>query len=370
MTEIPDASRQVLGRPSPAAATEPRLRDQGEAATAGWRAEGASAGPFRFRAASVVGVRHRLSGGASEDMFAWTHGAGTLVGAVADGVGSIAESAGAAARACRAAAATLLNTGSLTQSVEAANDAAAGGGATTLVVAELRESGAVRLVRVGDSTAFLVRADGSWRELFESPDPDRANSATYALPSGAPVVEEQTVYLEADSVLVLATDGVADPWRDGPHTVAPVLVEIILRDPTPVELLAAADFARQGCHDDRTIVSLRLLPGVRQGVDAGALEGSHLDDISAPGYEPGDQDAESGEHSPAHSSPDEQHQAEVGREHASVTEADDHERRVQAAAQLVTRQGHHPGDAENDEEGGFPERNLAQELHHLHELRM
>lgn len=360
----------MLGRPSPATGTEPRLRRRGTAGTAGWRAEGASTGPFRFRAASVVGVRHRLSAEAPEDSFAWVWGGGTLVAAVADGVGSVPDSAGAAARACRAATETLFDTESPAQAVAAANQAAAGGGATTIVVAELRDSGEVRVIRVGDSTAFLVRADGSWRELFEPPDPERADASTHALPSHLPAVEEGAVSLDAGAVLVLATDGVADPWRDGPTTVAPSLIETILGDPGPLELLAAADFARQGCHDDRTIVTLRLLPGVGEGVDASALERPHLDDVAAAGYETGDQDAESGENPPSHPGPDEQHQPEVGGEHTPVAEADDDQSGVEAAAQLVAGEGHHPGHTEDHEEGGFPERHFAQKLHHLHGSRI
>jgi serine/threonine protein phosphatase PrpC len=370
MTDVPDPRRLVLGRPSPAASTEPRLRERGDAGSAGWRAEGASDGPFRFRAAYVVGVRHRLSAEGPEDNFAWAQRADLFVAAIADGVGSLPDSAGSANRACRAAADELLETGTPARAIDAANQAAAGGGATTVVVAALREDGSARVIRVGDSTAFMVQADGSWHEVFDRPDPERADASTYALPSDAPAVEERLVQLDAGSVLVLATDGVADPWRDGPATVAPALIEIVLRDPGPVELLTAADFARQGCHDDRTIVTLRWLPGVGQSVDAGALEGLHLDDVTAAGDEPGDQDAESGEHSPSHPGPYEQHHPEVGGENASVAEPDDHERRVQSAAQLVTGERHHPGDAQNDEEGGFPERNLAQELHHPHGSRI
>jgi serine/threonine protein phosphatase PrpC len=370
MTEVPDLSRPVLGHPSPAAAAEPRLRDRGDTASAGWRAEAGRADRFLFRAASVVGTRHRLSGEGPEDAFAWAWGTEAVVAAVADGVGSLTGSAGAATRACRAATAALLERGSPESAIDAANRAAAGGGATTIVTADLRSSGDARVVRVGDSTAFLVRADGSWRELFDPPDPERADASTNALPSGAPAVEERLVQLEPGSVLVLATDGVADPWRDGPTTVAPALVDTILRDAGPIELLAAADFARRGCHDDRTIVTMRVLPGVGEGVDPSALESLHLDDVTPAGDEPGDEDAQSREQAPTHPGPDEQDQAEVGGEHAPVAETDDHEGGVEAAAQLVTGEGDDPRHAQNHEEGGLPERDLAQELHHLHEPRI
>lgn len=370
MSEVPDPSRPVLGRPSPAAGIEARLRDGGEAGSAGWRAEAASTERFRLRAASVVGIRHRLSGEGPEDAFAWALGSEIVVAAIADGVGSLPDSAGAAERACRAATAAGLDTGSPVAAVDAANRAAAGGGATTIVVAELRASGELRVVRVGDSTAFLVFADATWQELFEPPDPERVDASTHALPSGAPAVEELRVRLDPGAVVLLATDGVADPWRDGPTTVAPALIETILRDPGPIELLAAADFARQGCHDDRTIVTLRVLPGVGESVDPGTLERPHLDDVAPAGDEAGDQDAESGEQAPPHPSPHEQHQTEVRGEYAAVAETDDHESRVERAAQLVAGEGDDPGHAQDHEEGGLPERDLAQELHHLHELKI
>jgi serine/threonine protein phosphatase PrpC len=64
------------------------------------------------------------------------------------------------------------------------------------------------------------------------------------------------VQLEPDDVLVLASDGIADPWRDGPATVAPAFTELVASRPSPLALARLADFSRHGCHDDRTIVLL------------------------------------------------------------------------------------------------------------------
>jgi hypothetical protein len=59
---------------------------------------------------------------------------------------------------------------------------------------------------------------------------------------------------------VLATDGIADPWRDGPATVAPVLAAALAHPPPALELAQLSDFSRQGCHDDRTMLGVWLLP--------------------------------------------------------------------------------------------------------------
>ena len=148
----------------------------------------------------------------------------------------------------------------------AANAAAAGGGATTLVVAVLDPGGALVVARIGDSTAFVVDEDGrSWRELFEAPtEDDSVTTTTAALPAEDAVPELAEATLRDGQTLVLTTDGVADPWRDGPATVAPFLASALAGRPGPVELAQLADFSRQGCHDDRTLVSAACGPGERR----------------------------------------------------------------------------------------------------------
>jgi serine/threonine protein phosphatase PrpC len=252
-----EAPEPSFGRPSPASDTEPVLRRRGGAADAGWRAEGAGTGWCTFRAASVVGVRHRLAGARSDDYFAWTVGEGRLMLAVADGIGSVEGSAGAARRAAAAA----VTADDLHAAIVQANEAAEGGGATTLLVAVLSASGRFELMRVGDSTAFLLAEEGPAQELFPAPDLERADSATAGLPADDPTFEEVAGELPTGSVLVLATDGVADPWRDGPATVAPALKEALLARPAPPRLLEVIDFSRRGCHDDRTLACVWLSGG-------------------------------------------------------------------------------------------------------------
>lgn len=234
------------------------MREQGDAATAGVRAEGASTEEWTLRAASVVGVRHRLAGQPSDDSFAWARGQGRLVVAVADGIGSTDGAAAAAQRATTAAVRSGL-TGDVEAAIAEANWAAQGGGATTLVVAILEPGGEARLGRVGDSTAFVVDPEGKWpegmwHELFEPPAEERLGPETPALPGADPPVETASVNLAAGGVLALATDGVADPWRDGPNTVAPGLAAALAGHPSVLKLAELTDFSRHGCHDDRTIV--------------------------------------------------------------------------------------------------------------------
>ena len=260
-----------FGRPSAAAGAEPRLAPGGDDTVAAWRAEASSTTWCTLRAASVAGVRHRLAGARSDDAFAWAHAERRLAVAVADGLGSVEGSAGASHRASAAAVAAAVGfpgedlAGAARAGVEAANRAAGGGGATTLVVAVAGPGGETVVARVGDSSAFTVKAGGSWAELFEPPDPERAGTATAALPAGEPAVQTATTGLWDGAVLVLATDGVADPWRDGPTTVAPSLAGAVLARPTAVELLQVTDFSRHGCHDDRTLVCLWGRPEAEPG---------------------------------------------------------------------------------------------------------
>ena len=93
-----NAGPPVLGRPSPAAAGPAALRGGGQAPEAAYRADGGDGDWCALRAASVAGVRHRLSGEAGQDSFAWIATEDCLAVAVADGLGSVPGSAGAASR--------------------------------------------------------------------------------------------------------------------------------------------------------------------------------------------------------------------------------------------------------------------------------
>jgi serine/threonine protein phosphatase PrpC len=260
----------VLGRPSPSSAQPGRLRRDATVTTAAYRAEGGDTGTWAVRAVSIAGVRHRLGGEAGQDAFAWRVSAdGTVVVvAVADGVGGVPGSGAAALAAVEAACAAVDvddpagagdRPGAALGDAVAAADAAVRrvGGATTLVVAALGADGRGRAVRVGDSTA-LGLADGAWRELWphEAADDGPLVTATAALPADAPSAHVTEVDVAPGAALVLVTDGVDNPRRDGPTTVAPALAAGLAAPPTPLALGVLVDFSRQGCFDDRTLLGL------------------------------------------------------------------------------------------------------------------
>ena len=256
----------VLGRPSAAAGQPAALRPEGWAGRAAYRADEGQDERWALRAASLAGVRHRLAGADSEDAYAWRRAGQAIVVAVGDGVGSRSGSAAAALVAVHAgceAASPLAGQDvpdlkvACEEAVGAANRAVRGGtGATTLVVAVAGPEGHCSLARVGDSTA-MVLASGEWRALFPSPAADSVSSnATAALPADAPSIDTAECVLSPGEALVVMTDGIADPLRDGPTTVAPALAAGMVVPPAAVELLALVDFSRHGCHDDRTVVGL------------------------------------------------------------------------------------------------------------------
>lgn len=254
---------------------EPPLRSGADAASASYRAEGGTTGWCSLTAAAVTGVGHRLAGEPGQDSYAWAVAGGRLAVAVADGLGSVPGSAEAAAAATRSAvqAATAFAHGPPRHAATAGIDAAeaelrgweAGRGATTLVVCVVDQGGEAALSRIGDSTAFVLgTGEGShWRELFDPPadHEEEMPVGTGALASGegrvSADVETVEVTLRGSEVVAVVSDGVAGPWRDGPTTVAPAMVEGLMAFPSPIELADLVDFSRQGCHDDRTMVAVR-----------------------------------------------------------------------------------------------------------------
>ncbi|HTV11399.1 MAG TPA: protein phosphatase 2C domain-containing protein [Acidimicrobiales bacterium] len=272
------------------------LRSPVRASDAGYRAEGAAGEDFVVLGASVAGVAHRLNRKRCEDAFGWAQPApGKLGLVVADGVSTAGRGGEGAEIAVGAACGHLLRLGSRWGQVECsgavvsaseeiteAGGAAAGQLSTTIVVAlvaldlERGQANAV-VASAGDSSAFTLDQDGTWSELLAgSPSNDAELAALEglkpALPSVLPLpstsfsdregallgVQVATVELPRGTGLVLLTDGVADPLRDGPSSVAPRLAEVLLRAAdaqlSPLALAAAADFSRRGAHDDRTIL--------------------------------------------------------------------------------------------------------------------
>jgi serine/threonine protein phosphatase PrpC len=137
---------------------------------------------------------------------------------------------------------------------------------TTFVVALLStvdDEADVVLARVGDSTAFLLEGT-QWRELFRDPDDEEFRGVPVeVLPlredAGPAAIELSSASLSPGCAVVLLTDGVADPLREGPGTVAPALALVLRGGPagelSPLDLARAADFSRRGCQDDRTVLA-------------------------------------------------------------------------------------------------------------------
>lgn len=253
-------SSPVFGRPSPASDL-PWLLAPRTAAMAGIRADWADTDWCALRVASVVGVRHRVAARSVEDSWAWDGDDERVVLAVADGLGSYGDSAPVAAAVASTAVAQLAGGGTdLLAAVAAVNEAVSGFevGKATLVLVTVTRDGSAELVRVGDSTAFTLFND-TWTELFsagEADDDGMQALATPALPSAEPEIQLAQCRLRAGEALLVVTDGVGDPLRDGPTTVAPGLAAGLATPPHPLVLAAQTDFSRQGCGDDRTLLGL------------------------------------------------------------------------------------------------------------------
>ena len=110
------------------------------------------------------------------------------------------------------------------------------------------------LARVGDSWPSCGRPRGHWWQEFRTARRGRRGAAPPPCPPRRRTGVRRPSRSDAQDVLLLATDGVADPWRDGPTTVAPVLAAALAQPPAPLELAHLANFSRQGCHDDRTML--------------------------------------------------------------------------------------------------------------------
>jgi serine/threonine protein phosphatase PrpC len=287
------------------------LRSSARAADAGYRADGGLSAEFVVLAASVAGSAHRLAGRRDEDAYAWVQPEpGRLALLVADGVSAAGRGGEGADLAVDAAAGYLLRSAQgwgpreCAGALAAADEllARAGGQAaaelsTTLVVALLScdfGGGARATVsRVGDSTAFTLTKGAGWQEVFASArfdgdgggagdaggsagddigDDDGgelSTTSTAVLPAAGGVsragVAVVTVELAPATALVLLTDGLANPLRDGPTTVAPALASLLAAglsgELSPLDLAHAADFSRRGALDDRTILVAWPRPG-------------------------------------------------------------------------------------------------------------
>jgi serine/threonine protein phosphatase PrpC len=253
-----------------------------------------AAGWTHVRAASVRGLRHRHEGTVRQDEYCFRQTADDryLVVAVADGVsaGSLShEAAGVAARfGCAVVGDWLASVPvaevpwehvlkTLADLVEqrgrallrkrgvevASADELAADLATTLALAvvDLRPddgSHHVEMVRVGDSSGWVLRSPGRWEALHGPKHDDAAvvaSSATAALPL-VTSYECTGHRVAAGDVLVLMTDGVSDPLGDGAGDVGRFLAESWATPPSVLAFGGQVDLARKSFDDDRTAVAV------------------------------------------------------------------------------------------------------------------
>jgi hypothetical protein len=247
----------------------------------------------RVRAASVRGLSHRWSGQVRQDDYGWrvTKDGRYLVVCVADGVSAGPLSHVAAARAALSGTHFLCHLllehdpASLPWDrllADVAHDIVENGArmlwadvgdpaeipvravaeqmATTALFAifDLRAVDGVHdvtLVPVGDSSAWVLTADGEWtpRQPVKNAGAEVHSSAVFALPMTPtrPVVPIRTC-VRAGEVLVLMTDGVGDPLGGGGGEVGRFLADAWRRPPADLEFAAQVGFVRKTFDDDRT----------------------------------------------------------------------------------------------------------------------
>lgn len=316
---LPRTAEPVTGPPAPAWRGEFRITpfavgDPGRAATAPsypdpdhWdqrdtvldglllnSAEGRP--PMVLRAASTRGRAHRFAGKVRQDAYAFRCDGRFVVAAVADGMSSRPLSHLAAnvvtrhgchlvakllettdpealdwAHVLRVLATKVINAGRRQLQVAAqprvvdpdAPEVAQALATTVLfAVVDMRpalDGHPVHLLAHGDTSAWVLRSGVRWepQHPVKNQGATVASSATAALPylpeHPPPVVR---THLAPTDVLVLVSDGVADPLDDGTGPVGRFLAANWRRPPEPLAFAAHVDFARRSHDDDRTAVAI------------------------------------------------------------------------------------------------------------------
>lgn len=117
----------------------------------------------------------------------------------------------------------------------------------------------VWLTRIGDSSGWIIGADGVWRALGEVKNDgaviaESVTSGLPFLPDDEPPVTATTV--GPGEVFVLMTDGIGDPLGGGRGEVGQALAALWKTPPNPIHFAAQLDFARRTFDDDRTAVAV------------------------------------------------------------------------------------------------------------------
>jgi hypothetical protein len=287
----------VIGRPAaPAPARAPAAQPyRPDVVADGW-----SSPHFEVRCASVRGAAHRFRGEPRQDEFAVVpHDSGALVAVVADGLSAAPMSHLGATMACRTVVEYLLRAldadpdadvdwpdllrcagWSLVEYAARQPPPGPGGArtagpaepdpraaeralATTVIVALVRPRPPGRataaLARVGDSAAWVL-GGGEWRPVFPpSPYAEVLPDGVAALPRVPPDVAPVEVELGDGDVLLLGTDGFADPLTDAladGGAAGKLFAEALAGPPPMLRLAWLLDFDGETYDDDRTLLGV------------------------------------------------------------------------------------------------------------------
>jgi Protein phosphatase 2C len=243
---------------------------------------------FNVRAACVRGDSHRYHGDPRQDELALAHHAktGSVVVAVADGVGSVAEAEVGATTACRYAIRHVLRALHEERTVDWSSlihEAAWGlvhlarqGGdedttldqaesmyATTLTVALVRPISPsitnVSGVGVGDTALWILCEDKLARLLGgKAPTEEDAlfSSAVAALPRAPDRVEITDRNVDSKAVILVISDGIGDALGDGSGSVGDLLRSQLRLPPSLLHFARVTDFSRDASVDDRSLVAV------------------------------------------------------------------------------------------------------------------
>ncbi|WP_147268383.1 protein phosphatase 2C domain-containing protein [Spongiactinospora rosea] len=256
--------------------------------------DGWSTSALTLRFASVRGAKHRYYRQPRQDAAraAAHQPTGAVVFAVADGVSSAVASELGAVEACRAAMERLLHLLSANTEPAEPLDLAgvvhhaaqrlweitrwrlegrepeladvAGQHATTLVAGAVRPASdgpaMVELCRIGDSAAWVLDSTSAhYASLFRpktAPDAVLVSNEVVSLPQVPHPLEQVRVPLQERQVLLVGTDGVADPLGDGDGQVGSLFAGQLAAPCAPLWFAHVLDFSRETFDDDRTLLAI------------------------------------------------------------------------------------------------------------------
>ncbi len=131
--------------------------------------------------------------------------------------------------------------------------------ATTLVAGYLQPSDgglAGWILQVGDSSAWVHRG-GSYEAVLAVKESEHlVSSAVSPLPRMPESFDPAPVRLDADSVLLIGTDGFGDPLGDGDGMIGRLFTSYLVTPPPPKEFAHVLDFSRETFVDDRTLIAI------------------------------------------------------------------------------------------------------------------